>query len=118
MDNRMDRLEGHVGILQGDVSILKIDVGVLQKDVGILKVDVDRLKDDVGVLKSDVKELKEDVSTLKIDVGIIKSNYATQSDVNGLRVELHQCLAAQTRWIAISQFAVLGFGLAIAKLIF
>ncbi|VTT28791.1 Uncharacterised protein [Klebsiella pneumoniae] len=111
MDNRMDRLEGHVGILQGDVSIL-------QRDVGILKVDVDRLKDDVGVLKSDVKELKEDVSTLKIDVGIIKSNYATQSDVNGLRVELHQCLAAQTRWIVTSQFAVLGFGLAIAKLIF
>jgi len=38
--------------------------------------------------------------------------------VNGLRVELHQCLAAQTRCIVTSQFAVLGFGLAIAKLIF
>nr|WP_237703565.1 hypothetical protein [Erwinia sp. Ejp617] len=114
----MDKLEGHIGLLQTDVGVLKTDVGMLKMDVGMLKVDVDRLKEDVG-------RLKDDVGILKIDVGVIKSNYATKEDVfrldskmESLLSELHQSLAAQIKWFATSQLGLLALGLGLAKLFF
>lgn len=100
----MDKLAGHVGLLQADVGMLKTDAGMLKIDVDWLKEDVSKLKDDVGILK--------------IDVGVIKSNYATKEDffrldgkMESLRNELHQSLAAQTRWFATSQLGLLALGL-------
>lgn len=118
MENRMDRLTGHVGLLQADVAMLKTDTGMPKTDVGALKVGVDRLKDDVS-------KLKGDVGTLKIDVGVNKSNYVTKEDVfrldgkmESLRSELHQSLAAHSKWFATYQLGLLALGLGLAKLLF
>lgn len=97
MDSRVGKLEGHVGVLQSDVS----------------------------QLKEDVSKLKDDVGTLKMDVAVIKSNYVTKEDfyrldskIEGLRTELHQSLAMQTKWFASTQPGLLVLGLGLAKLLF
>lgn len=72
-----------------------------------------------------VKKLEDQVSSLLVDMAVIKSNYATKEDtsklngtIEGVRTELHQSIASQTKWLVGSMFIALGAGLTIAKLIF
>ena len=65
-----------------------------------------------------VKKLEDQVSSILVDVAVIKSNYATKTDVESVKSELHKAISAQTKWFVASLFIALGAGLTIAKYIF
>lgn len=70
------------------------------------------------MLETRVQQLEKDMSEIKRDVAVIKSNYATKEDVLSLKVELHQSISNQTKWIVATLFAVTGLALALAKYLF
>ena len=66
---------------------------------------------------------------LEQDVAVIKSNYVTKNDltevklelkedVSALRVELHQSITAQTKWIAATMITVAVMSIATVRLLF
>ncbi|MEN4530495.1 hemolysin XhlA [Pantoea agglomerans] len=65
-----------------------------------------------------VKKLEEQMSSLVTDVAVMKSNYATKEDVSSVRIEVHQAISAQTKWLAATMIGVAGISMAVAKLIF
>lgn len=70
------------------------------------------------MLEKRVKQLEDDLSALRTDVAIIKSNYATKEDIASVRIEVHQAISAQTKWLAATMIAIAGASMAIAKLLF
>ncbi|NKE95259.1 hemolysin XhlA [Pantoea agglomerans] len=65
-----------------------------------------------------VKKLEEQISSLVTDLAVMKSNYATKEDVSSVRIEVHQAISAQTKWLAATMIGVAGIAMAVAKLIF
>jgi hypothetical protein len=68
-------------------------------------------------MNSDPRSVEDELSTLKVDVAVIRSNHATKVDlhelrlelrlqIEGLRVELHDALRAQT-WRVVGVFSAL-----------
>lgn len=70
------------------------------------------------MFESRVKQLETDVAAIKTDLAVIKSNYATKEDVSSVRIEVHQSISAQTKWIAATMLGITGLAMAVAKLIF
>ena len=111
-NTRLDRLEGDVTGLKGDVAELKAgqarlegDVTGLKGDVAELKTGQARLEGDVTGLKGDVAELKTgqarlegDVTGLKGDVAELKTGQARlEGDVTGLKGDVAELKAGQAR---------------------
>ncbi|KGA40744.1 hemolysin XhlA [Pectobacterium odoriferum] len=65
-----------------------------------------------------VKKLENDVQSMKTDIAVMKSNYATKEDIAAVRIEIHQAIATQTKWLAGSMVGITAAALAVAKLIF
>lgn len=65
-----------------------------------------------------VKKLEEQISSLVTDLAVMKSNYATKEDVSSVRIEVHQAISAQTKWLAATMIGVAGIAMAVAKVIF
>lgn len=63
-------------------------------------------------------KLEEDVSSLKTDLAIIKANYSTKEDIASVRIEVHQSISAQTKWIAATIIGTTALALGIAKYLF
>lgn len=70
------------------------------------------------MLETHVQQLEKDMSEIKRDAAVIKSNYATKEDVLSLKVELHQSISNQTKWIVATLFAVTGLAFSLAKYLF
>ncbi|CAE15379.1 MULTISPECIES: hypothetical protein [Photorhabdus] len=65
-----------------------------------------------------VKKLKDDLNLIKTDLAVMKANYATKEDIASVRIEVHQSIATQTKWIAATMLGITGLAIGIAKLIF
>lgn len=65
-----------------------------------------------------VKALEEKVAAMATDIAIIKSNYATKEDIASVRIEVHQSISNQTKWLAATMIGIAGMAMAVAKLIF
>ncbi|WP_228900533.1 hemolysin XhlA [Photorhabdus bodei] len=65
-----------------------------------------------------VKKLEDDLNLIKTDLAVMKANYATKEDIASVRIEVHQSIATQTKWIAATMLGITGLAIGIAKLIF
>lgn len=65
-----------------------------------------------------MKLLEGKVETLLIDVAVIKANYATKTDLESVRKEIHTSINTQTKWVIAALFVALGVGLSVARLLF
>lgn len=65
-----------------------------------------------------MKLLEGKVETLLIDVAVIKANYATKTDLESVRKEIHTSINTQTKWVIAALFVALGVGLSLARLLF
>lgn len=72
VNQRFDRVEGSIAVLQQDVTVLQQDVAGLKQDVTILKQDVVVLKQDIAELKQDMAELKVGQVRLESAIGDIQ----------------------------------------------
>ncbi|CAQ85657.1 MULTISPECIES: hypothetical protein [Photorhabdus] len=70
------------------------------------------------MLEIRVKKLEDDLNLIKTDLAVMKANYATKEDIASVRIEVHQSIAAQTKWIAATMLGITGLAIGIAKLIF
>ncbi|WP_228723055.1 hemolysin XhlA [Limnobaculum xujianqingii] len=70
------------------------------------------------MLEARVKKIEEDLHTIKTDIAVIKSNYSSKEDISSIRIELHQSISGQTKWVAATIIAVAGASLAVARFIF
>ncbi|MXP53434.1 hemolysin XhlA [Pantoea sp. Seng] len=70
------------------------------------------------MLEKRVKQLEDDVAAMRTDIAVMKSNYATKEDIASVRIEVHQSISAQTKWLAATMIAIAGASMAIAKLLF
>ncbi|QHB34662.1 hemolysin XhlA [Yersinia canariae] len=70
------------------------------------------------MLEERVKRIEESLTEIRTDIAVIKSNYATKEDIASVRIEVHQSIAAQTKWLAATMIAIAGISMAVAKLIF
>lgn len=70
------------------------------------------------MLEKRVKKLEDDLAAVRADIAVIKSNYANKEDIASVRIELHQSISAQTKWLAATLLGVTGLAMAVAKLIF
>ena len=71
---RLDRIEGDIVTLKGDVSILKEGQARLEGDVSILKEGQARLEGDVSILKEGQARLEETVGRIGGDVSRLTGN--------------------------------------------
>lgn len=76
--------------------------------------------DDGGddMLEKRIQKLEDDLAAIRTDLAVIKSNYATKEDIASIRIEVHQSIAAQTKWLAATMLGITGLAMAVAKLIF
>ncbi|WP_261371299.1 hemolysin XhlA [Yersinia mollaretii] len=65
-----------------------------------------------------IKKLEDDVQNIKSDLAVIKSNYATKEDIASVRVELHQSISTQTKWLTATIIGTAALAMAIARFIF
>ncbi|WP_240043081.1 hemolysin XhlA [Photorhabdus luminescens] len=70
------------------------------------------------MLETRVKKLEDDLNLIKTDLAVMKANYATKEDIASVRIEVHQSIATQTKWIAATMLGITGLAIGIAKLIF
>ncbi|MFH4945119.1 hemolysin XhlA [Enterobacter hormaechei] len=70
------------------------------------------------MLENRVKKLEDDLAAIRADMAVIKSNYANKEDIASVRIELHQSISAQTKWLAATMLGITGLAMAVAKLIF
>ncbi|EKN4705006.1 hemolysin XhlA [Yersinia ruckeri] len=70
------------------------------------------------MLEKRVKQIEDSLAEIRTDMAVIKSNYATKEDIASVRIEVHQSITAQTKWLAATMIAIAGISMAIAKLIF
>lgn len=71
-----------------------------------------------SMLEKRVKQVEDSLAEIRTDIAVIKSNYATKEDIASVRIEVHQSITAQTKWLAATMIAIAGISMAIAKLIF
>ncbi|EPU8563190.1 hemolysin XhlA [Yersinia ruckeri] len=71
-----------------------------------------------SMLEKRVKQIEDSLAEIRTDMAVIKSNYATKEDIASVRIEVHQSITAQTKWLAATMIAIAGISMAIAKLIF
>lgn len=71
-----------------------------------------------NMLEKRVKQIEDSLAEIRTDIAVIKSNYATKEDIASVRIEVHQSITAQTKWLAATMIAIAGISMAIAKLIF
>ncbi|MCB5307445.1 hemolysin XhlA [Yersinia enterocolitica] len=71
-----------------------------------------------NMLEKRVKQVEDSLAEIRTDIAVIKSNYATKEDIASVRIEVHQSITAQTKWLAATMIAIAGISMAIAKLIF
>ncbi|EBA3494502.1 hemolysin XhlA, partial [Salmonella enterica] len=50
------------------------------------------------MLEKRIQKLEDDLAAIRTDLAVIKSNYATKEDIASIRIEVHQSIAAQTKW--------------------
>ncbi|MGJ3435832.1 hemolysin XhlA [Serratia sp. Je.1.23.a] len=76
--------------------------------------------DDGGdeMLEKRVKLLEDTLAEIRTDIAVMKSNYATKEDIASVRIEVHQAISAQTKWLAATMLGITGLAMAVAKLIF
>lgn len=76
--------------------------------------------DDGGndMLEKRVKQLEDELASIRTDIAVIKSNYSTKEDIASVRIEVHQSISAQTKWLAATMIGITGLAMALAKLIF
>lgn len=70
------------------------------------------------MLEKRVKQLEDSLAEIKTNLAVMKSNYATKEDIASVRIEVHQAISAQTKWLAATMLGITGLALAVAKLIF
>jgi hypothetical protein len=70
------------------------------------------------MLEKRVKLLEDALAEIRTDIAVMKSNYATKEDISSVRIEVHQAISAQTKWLAATMLGITGLALAVAKLIF
>ncbi|MCF1610148.1 hemolysin XhlA [Serratia marcescens] len=70
------------------------------------------------MLEQRVKQLEISLAEIKTDIAVMKSNYATKEDIASVRIEVHQSISTQTKWLAATMIGIAGISMAIAKLIF
>ena len=104
----MDDVLKRLGVLEKDVSEIKISVGGIVAQLGHMatKADVAQLKADVAQLpymatKADVAQVKADVAQLPY--------MATKADVSDAKVSIIQWVVATTIAVAALAFAIAKF---------
>ncbi|HEI8820183.1 TPA: hemolysin XhlA [Serratia marcescens] len=70
------------------------------------------------MLEQRVKQLEISLAEIKTDIAVMKSNYATKEDIASVRIEVHQSISTQTKWLAATMIGIAGISMAVAKLIF
>lgn len=69
-------------------------------------------------MEEKMKLLEGKFEALLIDVAVIKANYATKTDIESVRKEIHTSINTQTKWVIGALFIALGVGLSAARLFF
>lgn len=70
------------------------------------------------MLEKRVKLLEDALAEIRTDIAVMKSNYATKEDIASVRIEVHQAISAQTKWLAATMLGITALALTVAKFIF
>ncbi|ALS58567.1 hypothetical protein AT302_01000 [Pandoraea norimbergensis] len=97
---------GEVSTLRGEIGGVKQEVTSVKQEVTSVKQEVTSVKQEVTSVKQEVASVKQEVASVKQEVASVKQEVASVrhevrelrqtvfSEINGLRVEMHQSMGA------------------------
>jgi len=107
----MDDVLRRLGLLESDVSVIKIEVAAISAQLPNMAT-----KEDIALLKADLAQLpymatKADVALLKADINLVKA------DINLVKADVSDAKTSIIQWTVGTIIAVAALAFSIAKFV-
>ena len=102
---RLDRIEGDIAGMKGDIKALKAGQAKMEGDISDLKAGQAKMKGDIAGMKGDIAGMKGDIAGMKGDIAGMKGDIAgmkgdiagMKGDIAGMKGDISDLKAGQAR---------------------